>query len=138
MLVTFLLSATPILLLGVGLYSLIYLRGFCFLQPFRCIRLLFGGKRTGGISPFRALTVALAGTLGVGNIVGSVRKQGVRAHPQGWRRDYADGQVRAHLRDVQQAALLDRGGESSAVPRSQVRHARKGRDRPCPRPALHL
>ena len=68
--VNFLLTATPILLLGVGLYYILALRGFFLLRPLGCIRLLFGGKREGGISPFRALTVALAGTLGVGNIVG--------------------------------------------------------------------
>ena len=67
---TLLLSAAPILLLGVGLYYTLALRGFYLLRPLRCVRLLFGGGRTGGISPFRALTVALAGTLGVGNIVG--------------------------------------------------------------------
>ena len=67
---TFLLTATPILLFGVGLYYTVALRGFCLLHPLCCIRLLFGGRREGGISPFRALTVALAGTLGVGNIVG--------------------------------------------------------------------
>lgn len=67
---TLLLIATPILLLGVGTYYTFALRGFYLFHPIRCIRLLFGGKREGGISPFRALTVALAGTLGVGNIVG--------------------------------------------------------------------
>ena len=68
--VNLLLIATPILLLGVGTYYTFALRGFYLFHPIRCIRLLFGGKREGGISPFRALTVALAGTLGVGNIVG--------------------------------------------------------------------
>ena len=68
--VNLLLTATPILLFVVGIYYMLALRGFYLLHPIRCIRLLFGGKREGGISPFRALTVALAGTLGVGNIVG--------------------------------------------------------------------
>ena len=68
--VNLLLTATPILLFGVGLYYTVALRGFYLLHPLRCFRLLFGGRREGGISPFRALTVALAGTLGVGNIVG--------------------------------------------------------------------
>ena len=68
--VTFLLTATPILLCCVGLYYTLALKGFFLLHPVRSLRLLFGGKREGGISPFRALTVALAGTLGVGNIVG--------------------------------------------------------------------
>ena len=65
-----LMTATPILLFGVGLFYILRLGGFYLLHPVRCIRLLFSGKREGGISPFRALTVALAGTLGVGNIVG--------------------------------------------------------------------
>ena len=68
--VSLLLSATPILLLGVGLYCTLALRGFFFLHPIRCLRLLFTGRKREGISPFKALTVALAGTLGVGNIVG--------------------------------------------------------------------
>ncbi len=68
--VSVLLTATPIFLFGVGLFYMLRLRGFYLLHPIRCIRLLFGGQRTDGISPFRALTVALAGTLGVGNIVG--------------------------------------------------------------------
>ena len=68
--VSFLLSATPILLLGVGLFFIVYLRGFCFLRPLRCLRALMGYRPKSGITPFRALTVALAGTLGVGNIVG--------------------------------------------------------------------
>lgn len=67
---TVLLSATPILLFGVGLFYILRLRGFYLLHPVRCVRLLFSYKPRGGISPFRALTVALAGTLGVGNIVG--------------------------------------------------------------------
>lgn len=65
-----LLSATPILLLGVGFFYILRLKGFYLLHPIRCIRALFARQRTDGISPFRALTVALAGTLGVGNIVG--------------------------------------------------------------------
>lgn len=68
--VKLLLTATPILLFGVGIFYVLRLRGFYLLHPVRCIRMLFRGKRTDGISPFRALTVALAGTLGVGNIVG--------------------------------------------------------------------
>ena len=67
---TVLLSATPILLFGVGLFYVLRLRGFFLLHPVRCVKLLFSYRPRGGISPFRALTVALAGTLGVGNIVG--------------------------------------------------------------------
>ena len=65
-----LLSVTPLLLFAVGLLYLVSLRGFFLLHPLRCVKLLFGYRPAGGISPFRALTVALAGTLGVGNIVG--------------------------------------------------------------------
>lgn len=65
-----LLSATPILLFGVGLFYILRLKGFYLLHPWRCFGQLFTRKTTDGISPFRALTVALAGTLGVGNIVG--------------------------------------------------------------------
>lgn len=68
--VSALFSSVPILLFGVGIFYLFRLRFFYVLHPIRCIRLLFTGERRGGISPFRALTVALAGTLGVGNIVG--------------------------------------------------------------------
>lgn len=63
-------TATTLLLFGVGLFFLLRLKGFYLLHPFRCIRLMTERRGTGGISPFRALTVALAGTLGVGNIVG--------------------------------------------------------------------
>ena len=65
-----LLSVTPVFLFAVGLFYLFRLRWFYVLHPLRCIRLLFGYRPADGISPFRALTVALAGTLGVGNIVG--------------------------------------------------------------------
>ncbi len=47
------------------------LRWFCFRHPVRCVKeLLSGGGRGDGYSPAKALTVALAGTLGVGNITG--------------------------------------------------------------------
>lgn len=57
---------------GAGLFFLIRTRFFYILHPIRVVRSLFVPKneRTGGISPFRALCTALAGTLGVGNIVG--------------------------------------------------------------------
>lgn len=68
--VKLLLTAVPILLFGTGLFYLLRLRGFYLLRPLLWIRKLFDQKGGDGISPFRALTVALAGTLGVGNIVG--------------------------------------------------------------------
>lgn len=67
---SWLLSFVPILLFGVGLFYILYLRGFYLVHPIRCCKHLARHRPAGGISPFRALTVALAGTLGVGNIVG--------------------------------------------------------------------
>lgn len=57
---------------GTGIFFLFKTRFFYLLHPFRTLSSLFGKKeeRAGGISPFRALCNALAGTLGVGNIVG--------------------------------------------------------------------
>ncbi len=57
---------------GAGIFFLFRTRFFYILHPVRVMRSLFPPKseRTGGISPFRALCTALAGTLGVGNIVG--------------------------------------------------------------------
>lgn len=63
----------PILLLLAGLYICIQLRFFCFTHPLTVGRALFQrteAQKTSKYSPFRALTLALAGTLGVGNIVG--------------------------------------------------------------------
>ncbi len=59
-----------ILLIAVGLYFLLRLKGFYLFHPLRCTRVLLRRRVGTGISPLRALTVALAGTLGVGNIVG--------------------------------------------------------------------
>ncbi len=57
----------PFLLL-LGLFFWIYLRGFPLRRPLRTLRLLI--KDEGGGGSFRQMTVALAGTLGVGNITG--------------------------------------------------------------------
>ncbi len=59
----------PFCLLLCGGFFLIYLRARPFVCPIKMLRAL---KRspTEGVSPFRAVTLALAGTLGVGNIVG--------------------------------------------------------------------
>lgn len=66
----YLLSAVPILLMSTGIFYFIRLRGFYLRHPIRTLSVL-GKKPTGqGISPTRALLMALAGTLGVGNIVG--------------------------------------------------------------------
>ncbi len=80
-------GAIPVLLTLAGVFFLLYLRGGPFRSPRRMLRALlykkngetvqrrrYGGAllhRSGsGVSPFRAVTLALAGTLGVGNIVG--------------------------------------------------------------------
>ena len=59
----------PVLLAVSALFFFVYLRGMPFVRP----RAMLGAlteKQPGGVSPFRALTLSLAGTLGVGNIVG--------------------------------------------------------------------
>lgn len=62
-------GAIPVLLTLAGIFFLLYLRGGPFRSPRRMLRALL--HRSGsGVSPFRAVTLALAGTLGVGNIVG--------------------------------------------------------------------
>ncbi|MBQ8496770.1 MAG: sodium:alanine symporter family protein [Clostridia bacterium] len=60
----------PLVILFSGIYFTKYLGGFYLIRPARTLRLLFSKEREGGISPLRALSVSLAGTLGVGNIVG--------------------------------------------------------------------
>ena len=62
-------GAIPALLCISGLFFLFYLKGYPFRTPRRMVRAMM--HRSGsGVSPFRAVTLALAGTLGVGNIVG--------------------------------------------------------------------
>lgn len=65
-----LLSAVPVFLLGTGFFYLLKLKGFYLLHPRAVFRSLLKDSNTSGISPLKALTMALAGTLGVGNIVG--------------------------------------------------------------------
>lgn len=67
----FVISPAVILMLGiVGIYFLVYLQAFVFRHPCVVVKGLFKQQSSEGVSSFRALTVALAGTLGVGNIVG--------------------------------------------------------------------
>ena len=61
---------TPILLLVSGLYFSFKLNLFYVRHPIKMIRSMLSKPKNGGISPFRAVTLALAGTLGVGNIAG--------------------------------------------------------------------
>lgn len=62
----------PLFLCAAGGYTAYRLRFFCFRHPMTSLRCLLSREESdgGGYSPFRALTVALAGTLGVGNITG--------------------------------------------------------------------
>lgn len=60
----------PLFILYAGFYFTKFLGGFYLFRPARTLRLAFSREREGGVSPLRALSVSLAGTLGVGNIVG--------------------------------------------------------------------
>ena len=59
----------PVFLLLCGGFFLLYLRGKPFTAPRGMLRAM-GRSSSDGVSPFRAVTMALAGTLGVGNVVG--------------------------------------------------------------------
>lgn len=68
---TYLLGAAiPLGLGAVGLFFAVRLHAFPFLHPVRFFRTLMRKRNSGGISPLRALSMALAGVLGVGNLVG--------------------------------------------------------------------
>lgn len=60
----------PVILLLAGVYLGWRVRFFYILHPLRLARDIRDSAAVGGVSPMRALTVALAGTLGVGNITG--------------------------------------------------------------------
>ncbi len=60
----------PGMLIGAGIYFGVKLRFFWLIHPVRTWRTLREAAQSGGTSPFAALTTALAGTLGVGNIAG--------------------------------------------------------------------
>lgn len=60
----------PALLIAFGLYYACRLRFFYVLHPFRVAKELWASAGTNGASSARALTQALAGTLGVGNMAG--------------------------------------------------------------------
>ena len=61
---------TAVMLLSVGAYFSIKLRFFYIRHPIKLIKSMFRRENGQGISPFRAVMLALAGTLGVGNIAG--------------------------------------------------------------------
>lgn len=62
--------SVPILLMVCGLFYCIRLKAFHFLHPIRVMKSLFVKEKKGGVSSAKALALALAGTLGVGNMVG--------------------------------------------------------------------
>ncbi len=66
----FLGPVLPFLLLGSGIYFAFRLHGQPLRSPRSMLRVFFTRQSDDGVSPFRAVTVALAGTLGVGNIAG--------------------------------------------------------------------
>ena len=55
----------PVMLLGAGFWFSLKLKFFYIFHPMRIIKSMTERKNSGGISPFRAVTLALAGTLGV-------------------------------------------------------------------------
>ena len=59
----------PFLLMGAGIFYCIRLKFFHFLHPIKVLR-SFKSERSGGVSSLKAMMLALAGTLGVGNMVG--------------------------------------------------------------------
>lgn len=60
----------PTFILCAGIYFTKYLGGFYLLHPIKTVKLMISKEGAGKTSPLRALSVSLAGTLGVGNIVG--------------------------------------------------------------------
>lgn len=60
----------PVLLIFCGLFFAAKQKFFYILHPLKLCRCLGEASGEEGVSPFRALTVALAGTLGVGNMAG--------------------------------------------------------------------
>ncbi len=66
----FLCAVTPILLMLAGGIITVKLRGFYVFHPIKSAKLLIKREKRVSTSPFSALCLALAGTLGVGNIVG--------------------------------------------------------------------
>ena len=63
-------TVLPLLLLLSGLFYAYRLKFFPFFKISTICKVLSGPSKGSGVSPFRSLTLALAGTLGVGNIVG--------------------------------------------------------------------
>ena len=62
--------ATAVMLLSIGVFFSFRLGFFYVRHPIKMIKEMLRPEGGQGISPFRAVTLALAGTLGVGNIAG--------------------------------------------------------------------
>ncbi len=63
-------TTVPLLIFLSGGFFLIYLKLFYLRHPIKMLRVILKPNKEKGISPFSAMTMALAGTLGVGNIIG--------------------------------------------------------------------
>ena len=63
-------APVPPLLIAAGLFFCFKLRFFWFAHPKKLFSALFSKSGTNGVPPLRAMTLALSGTLGVGNIIG--------------------------------------------------------------------
>ena len=63
-------AVVPLFLVAAGIYYSVRLKFFHLLRPRVVTGALISGGKSGGVSSAKALTLALAGTLGVGNIVG--------------------------------------------------------------------
>ena len=62
------ITLLPLIIVSAGIFLTVKLSGFHIIHPLRSIRLAFSGEKTR--DALSSLTLALAGTLGVGNIVG--------------------------------------------------------------------
>ena len=60
----------PVILIAAGVFFCFKLRFFHFLHPIKVIKALKPEESKSGVSSFGAMSLALAGTLGVGNMVG--------------------------------------------------------------------
>lgn len=63
-------AGVPIILIFAGLFFCFRLKFFHFLHPIKIIKALKPDNAKSGVSSFGAMSLALAGTLGVGNMVG--------------------------------------------------------------------
>lgn len=63
-------AGVPIILIFAGLFFCFRLKFFHFLHPIKIIKALKPESSKSGVSSFGAMSLALAGTLGVGNMVG--------------------------------------------------------------------